>query len=138
MISRSERAIEDGGNSMATETLSFSDVQNRDSSKASGISLGINVGRNQSGNMFSLGMAPGMGKVSESQGGTTRGGISVAAVTVGDKQALARLPERARQHLALAKSRVPRSTATATASGKRRSPNDGRARGGAAPDSGGA
>lgn len=104
MISRSERAIEDGGNSMASETLSFSDVQNRDSSKASGISLGVNVGRNQSGNMFSLGMAPGMGKVSESQGGTTRGGISVAAVTVGDKQALARLPERAGQHLALVKS----------------------------------
>ena len=86
VISSSERAIEDGRNSLTTGTLSFSDLQNRDSSKASGISLGVNVGKNQSGDTFSPSMAPGVGKVSETQGSTTRSGISVATLTVGDQQ----------------------------------------------------
>ena len=87
VLSSSERAIGEARNSLTTETLSFSDIENRDSTKASGISLGMNVGKNQSGNTFSPSMAPGMGKVSHSQVSTTRSGISVATLMIGSKQA---------------------------------------------------
>jgi filamentous hemagglutinin len=86
-ISSSEQAISDGRNSLTTDTLSFSDIQNRDSSRASGISLGVNVGKNQTGDPFSPSMAPGIGQVKSSQGSVTRSGVSGATLTVADQHA---------------------------------------------------
>jgi filamentous hemagglutinin len=86
VISSSEQAIKDGRNSMTTATLSFSDIQNRDSSEASGVSLGVNVGKNQNGGTFSPSMAPGVGLVSSSQGNVTSSGISDATLTVTNQQ----------------------------------------------------
>lgn len=87
VISSSEQAIKDGRNSLATGTLSFSDVQNHSSTDASGISLGVNVGKNQSGSTYSPSMAPGMGKVSGSQESVTRSGVSGGALTVAGQPA---------------------------------------------------
>jgi filamentous hemagglutinin len=87
VISSSEQAIKDGRNSLATATLSFSDIQNRDSHDASGVSLGVNVGKNQTGDTFSPSMAPSIGQVSGSQASVTRSGVSGAALTVSDGQA---------------------------------------------------
>ncbi|MDB5958997.1 MAG: Polymorphic rane protein Filamentous hemagglutinin/Adhesin [Massilia sp.] len=86
VISSSESAIDKSRNSFTTSTLSFSDIQNRDSHDASGISLGGNLGKNQTGDTFSPSLAPGVGKVSGSQSGVTRSGISGATVTVSDQQ----------------------------------------------------
>jgi filamentous hemagglutinin len=87
VISSSEQAIKDERSSLDTATLSFSDIQNRDSHDASGVSLGVNVGKNQTGDPFSPSMAPGIGQVSGSQGSVTRSGVSGAALTVSDQQA---------------------------------------------------
>jgi filamentous hemagglutinin len=87
VISSSEEAIKDGRNSLATAALSFSDIQNRGSTDASGVSLGVNVGKNQDGGTFSPSMAPGIGQVSASQGSVTRSGVSRAALTISDQQA---------------------------------------------------
>jgi filamentous hemagglutinin len=87
VISSSEQAIKDGRNSVATGTLTFSDIQNRDSTQASGVSLGVNVGKNQNGSTFSPSLAPGIGQVSGSQGSVTRSGISAGALIVADEQA---------------------------------------------------
>jgi filamentous hemagglutinin len=87
VVSSSEQAIQDGRNSLAAGTLSFSDIQNRDSHDASGVSLGVNAGKNQNGGTFSPGMAPGIGQVSGSQGSVTRSGISGGALTVANEQA---------------------------------------------------
>jgi filamentous hemagglutinin len=87
VISSSEQAIKDGRNSLETANLSFSDIQNRDSTKASGVSLGVNVGKSQTGDPYSPNMAPGIGKVSGSQGSVTRSGVSGATLTVADQQA---------------------------------------------------
>jgi filamentous hemagglutinin len=86
VISSSEQASKDGRNSISTATLSFSDIENRDSSKASGVSLGVNVGKNQNGGTFSPNMAPGLGQVSSSQSSVTHSGISDAMLTVTDQQ----------------------------------------------------
>lgn len=86
VISSSKQAINDRRNSLATATLSFSDIENRDSTKASGFSLGVNIGKNQSGDTFSPSMTPGMGKVSESQGSVTRSAVSDATLMVGGQQ----------------------------------------------------
>jgi filamentous hemagglutinin len=87
VISSSEQAIQDGRNSLATGTLSFSDIQNRDTHDASGVSLGVNVGKNQNGSTFSPSMAPGIGKVSGSQASVTRSGVSEGVLTVADQHA---------------------------------------------------
>jgi len=87
VISSSEQAITDGRNSLATTTLSFSDIQNRDSHNASGISLGVNIGNSQKGDPSAPSMAPGIGKVSGSQSSVTRSGVSEGTWTLGDGQA---------------------------------------------------
>jgi filamentous hemagglutinin len=87
VISSSEQAIKDGRNSVATGTLTFSDIQNRDTHDASGVSLGVNVGKNQNGSTFSPSLAPGIGQVSGSQGSVTRSGVSGGALIVADEQA---------------------------------------------------
>ncbi len=87
VISSSEQAITDGRNSLATTTLSFSDIQNRDSHNASGINLGVNLGNSQKGDPSAPSMAPGIGKVSGSQSSVTRSGVSEGTLTVGDAQA---------------------------------------------------
>jgi filamentous hemagglutinin len=87
VISSSEQAIKDGRNSLATGTLTFNDIQNRDSTEASGVSMGVNVGKNQNGSTFSPSVAPGIGQLSASQGSVTRSGVSGGALTVGDQQA---------------------------------------------------
>lgn len=87
VISSSEQAISDGRNRLVTTTLSSSDIQNRDSHNASGVSLGVNIGKNQSGDTFSPSMAPGTGTVSGSQSSVTRSGVSEGTLTVVDGQA---------------------------------------------------
>jgi filamentous hemagglutinin len=87
VISSSEQAIKDGRNSLATASLSFSDIQNRDSHDASGVSLGVNVGKNQTGDTFSPSLAPGIGQVTGSQASVTRSGVSGAALTLSGEQA---------------------------------------------------
>jgi filamentous hemagglutinin len=87
VISSSEQAIKDGRNSLAKGTLTFNDIQNRDSTEASGVSMGVNVGKNQNGSTFSPSVAPGIGQLSASQGSVTRSGVSGGALTVGDQQA---------------------------------------------------
>ncbi|WP_426114289.1 hemagglutinin repeat-containing protein [Massilia sp. PWRC2] len=82
VISSTQAAIDAGRNSLTTATLSFADVQNRDASQASGISLGANVGKNQSGDTFSPSLAPGMGQVRESAGSMTVSAVSGGSVTV--------------------------------------------------------
>jgi filamentous hemagglutinin len=84
VISGSEQAIKDGRNGLATGTLSFSDVQNHDSTEASGVNLGMNVGKNQNGSTFSPSMAPGIGHVGGSQASVTKSGVSDATVTIAD------------------------------------------------------
>jgi filamentous hemagglutinin len=86
VISSSEKAIKDGSNSLATGTLSFSDIQNRDSHDASGISLGVNIGKSQKGDPSAPSIAPGIGQVSGSQSSTTRSGVSKGTLTVVDWQ----------------------------------------------------
>ncbi|WP_426113076.1 hemagglutinin repeat-containing protein [Massilia sp. PWRC2] len=82
VISSAEAAIDTGRNSLTTATLSFADGQNLDVSNASGISLGANVGQNQSGTKFSPSLAPGMGQVRESAGSVTVSGVSGGSLTV--------------------------------------------------------
>jgi filamentous hemagglutinin len=86
VISSSEQAIKDGRNSLTTATLSSGDIENRDSHDASGVSLGVNVGKNQSGDTFSPSMAPGIGQVSGSQSSVTRSGVSDGTLTVAGEQ----------------------------------------------------
>ncbi|HAV37543.1 MAG TPA: hypothetical protein DCX52_14520 [Massilia sp.] len=86
VITSSEQAVSDGRNSLATTTLSFSDIQNRDSHNASGISLGVNIGISPKGDPSAPSIAPGIGKVSGSQSSVTPSGVSQGALTVVDAQ----------------------------------------------------
>lgn len=79
--------ISDGRESLATTTLSFSDIQNRDSHNASGVSLGVNIGISPKGDPSAPSIAPGIGKVSGSQSSVTRSGVSEGTLTVVDAQA---------------------------------------------------
>lgn len=88
VISGSEQSIKDGRNSLVTSVLAFSDIQNRDSTDSSGVSLGANVGKNQSGDTFSPSMAPGIGQVRGSQVSVTRSGVSGAELTIAGQQAV--------------------------------------------------
>jgi filamentous hemagglutinin len=85
VISSSEAAIKDGRNSLATGSLSYQDIQNRDKTEASGISLGGNVAANQNGGTFSPGLAPGIGHVSGEQSSVTRSGVSGGELKVADR-----------------------------------------------------
>ncbi|MCW8197320.1 filamentous hemagglutinin N-terminal domain-containing protein [Verminephrobacter aporrectodeae subsp. tuberculatae] len=75
VITSTDRAAQDGRNSLNTATLTQSDIQNRDNHDASGFSIGISS---------SGGGSAGMGSDKGSQSSTTQSGISQAAVTITD------------------------------------------------------
>ncbi|WP_265707256.1 hemagglutinin repeat-containing protein [Verminephrobacter aporrectodeae] len=75
VITSTDRAAQDGRNSLNTATLTQSDIQNRDNHDASGFSIGISS---------SGGSSAGMGSDKGSQSSTTQSGISQAAVTITD------------------------------------------------------
>ncbi len=100
VITSSQQAVDEKKNSLATATLTQSEVQNHDSYKASGYSVGVSLST-KAGDQPSAkteeekrgdwksstkpGFSPGIGSVSGSQGSTTLSGISGAEITITDE-----------------------------------------------------
>ncbi|MCH7344727.1 hemagglutinin repeat-containing protein [Pelomonas sp. CA6] len=104
VISSSQRAIEQGKNSLQTASLTASDLQNRDDYKASGygVSGGLSSKLGDQSSAQALGqmseadkaaakageknagpnVAPGLGRASGSQGSVTQSGVSGAVITI--------------------------------------------------------
>ncbi len=100
LIASTQQAIDDKKNSLVTGSLTQSDIQNSDSYKASGYSVGVSLSskvgdqpsaktdEEKKGNGKSStkpGFSPGIGSVSGSQGSTTASGISGAEITITDE-----------------------------------------------------
>ncbi len=80
------KAAADGKNSLTTETLTQSDIQNRSDFKAESQSMGM--GTSLAGSALRLaGSARGMGNASGSDSSTTRSGISQADIKITDDAA---------------------------------------------------
>ena len=106
VIASSDKAVQNGKNSLTTATLTASDIQNRDSHDAGGISLGVTVS-GKMGDQSSdaarknmteadqkaadstrtgTSMTPGLGQVSGTQASVTQSGISAGAIVIADEQ----------------------------------------------------
>lgn len=85
-IASSDKAAAEGKNSLTTETLTQSDLQNHSDYKAESRSIGIGAG--YGGSKLSMnGTGVGVGSASGSESSTTRSGISQGDITITDSAA---------------------------------------------------
>ena len=102
LIASTQAAVDEKKNSLVTATLTQSELQNFDSYKASGYSVGVSLSskvgdqpatksaeekKGDGKSNTKPGFSPGMGSVSGSQGSTTSSGISGADITITDEAA---------------------------------------------------
>jgi filamentous hemagglutinin len=99
LIASTQQAIDDKKNSLVTGSLTQSDIQNADSYKASGYSIGASISgkagdqssastaadKQAANSKTGTGLSPGIGSVSGSQASTTQSGISGAQITITDE-----------------------------------------------------
>ncbi|MDH0864651.1 hemagglutinin repeat-containing protein [Mitsuaria sp. GD03876] len=99
-ITSTQQAVDDKKNSLVTGSLTQSELQNSDSYKASGYSVGVSLSskvgdqpstkteeekKGDGKSSTKPGFSPGMGSVNGSQGSTTVSGISGAEITITDE-----------------------------------------------------